>query len=475
MSDNESQQNETPAGAPGTEETPLPEKQDLWHDIMEAVESGQRRADWQVFSPTQWRKRAVFWLGAIGIGIFASAFTKLADFAQKNFIHIAGEWPLLPLLMTPAAFLLIAYAAKRWFPSTPGSGIPQAIAAMRMRDPATIGWLVGPRVIVGKIVLTAAGLFCGASIGREGPTVQVGASLLLLCSRFNDRSSESGIILAGAAAGVAAAFNTPLAGIVFAIEEMARGFHRRNNAIVLTAIVLAGVAAMSVLGNYDYFGVADADFSLASDWVAVVVIGIAGGLGGSIFTFLLLQGGKWLRAMNNGVLGRHPFLFAAGCGLVIALLGLATGGTTYGTGYVMAHETLHERISLSWGYTFAKLAATVVSGFSGIPGGIFSPSLSIGASMGSSLAPWFPHASVPALILMSMTAYFAGVTQAPITAAVIVLEITGKSVTPAPLLAVAILATGVARIFSTRSLYHILAADFALKAQAARDAAAQNA
>src|SRR5690606_28004994 len=110
----------------------------------------------------------------------------------------------------------------------------------------------------GKIALTVVGLATGASIGREGPTVQVGASLVLQAGRLGGMVRARGLILAGSAAGLAAAFNTPLAGVVFAIEEMGRSYQARTNGVVLVAVIIAGIASIAVAGNYTYFGVTQA-------------------------------------------------------------------------------------------------------------------------------------------------------------------------------------------------------------------------
>ena len=122
-------------------------------------------------------------------------------------------------------------AGTSFFPGSQGSGIPQAIAARHLRDEDDRSHILSLRLVVGKIALTVLGLFCGASIGREGPTVQVGASLMLQVARWGGMAQARGLILAGSAAGIAAAFNTPLAGIVFAIEEMGRTYEARTNGL----------------------------------------------------------------------------------------------------------------------------------------------------------------------------------------------------------------------------------------------------
>ncbi len=429
-----------------------------------------RRLIHELGSLTLWRQRFSFWAGAILLGLLAAGFSVVADHVQAAFLVAVKASPYWPLLITPLVFGATAWMTRKWFPSIPGSGIPQAIAAHKTRATAERQWLLGPRVIFGKMALTALGLLGGASIGREGPTVQVGASLLMLCSGARSQNAVRGFILAGAAAGVAAAFNTPIAGIVFAIEEMARGFQRRTSGLVLIAIVLSGAASMSILGNYNYFGKADAQFSLVTDCWPLFVIGVAGGFAGSLFAWALTRGKLLLQRASRGLVGKYPISFAVTCGLIVAALGVATHAATYGTGYALANAILHGKETASWGCSIAKFLATTLSAISGLPGGIFSPSLSVGAALGSSVADWFPHSSVQTVVLLMMVAYFSGVTQAPITAAIIVFEVTGKSVMPAPLVAVAILACGVSRLMSPISLYHALARDFA--ALAARNAPA---
>lgn len=209
------------------------------------------RVLWGSFS--LWRRRLVFWCGALAIGVTSVGFAKLADLAQHGFTRMttAGEWTfLLPLLITPAGFAISAYLAMRYFPNAQGSGIPQAIAARHLKDEEDRGRLLSLRIAFGKILLTVFGLLCGASIGREGPTVQVGASIMLAVGRFGGMAQARGLILAGSAAGIAAAFNTPLAGIVFAIEEMGRTYEARTNGLVLAAVIISGLAALGLSGSY---------------------------------------------------------------------------------------------------------------------------------------------------------------------------------------------------------------------------------
>jgi len=181
------------------------------------------------------------------------------------------------------------------------------------------------------------------------------------------------VILAGAAAGVAAAFNTPLAGIVFAIEEMARSFEHRYSSVVLTAIIFAGAASLSILGNYSYFGYAVGGFDIGRDLVAIVVIGGLGGFLGGLFARTLIDGGKCLYGVCQKRNLHHPAIFAALCGLIIAFLGLVTKSATFGTGYELAKGLLHGESTGSWLYTAANYWLRRFPDLAAFPAASFRP------------------------------------------------------------------------------------------------------
>jgi H+/Cl- antiporter ClcA len=272
---------------------------------------------------------------------------------------------------------------------------------------------------------------------------------------------ERGLIVAGGGAGVAAAFNTPLAGIVFAIEEMARSFEERSSGTLLTAVIVAGLAAIYVQGDYTYFGSTHAALSGASGWLGVLMCGLAGGVLGGGFSRLLLAFSTHGLPGRVGVLMRaHPVGFAAACGLALALIGLASGSAVYGSGYAEAKHLIEGSGEVSAGYGLWKMLATFVSFISGIPGGLFAPSLSAGAGIGQVVANLVAQADPGALIVIGMAAYFAGVVQAPITAFVIVMEMTDNHDMVVPLMLATLLATAVSRMICPRPLYKALASNY---------------
>lgn len=412
-----------------------------------------------------WQPRLVFWSGAIAVGLISVLFARLADLAQLGFRFIVDDghgwrgW--LPLVLTPLGFVASAWLAYACFPNSQGSGIPQAIAARHLRDEDDRTLLLSLRMVAGKILLTVLALACGASVGREGPTVQVGASLMLQAARWGGMAQARGLILAGSAAGVAAAFNTPLAGIVFAIEEMGRTYQARTNGLVLTAVIFAGLASLGLLGNYTYFGVANDSVSW-DDWLLVIACGVVGGALGALFSLLTLQATRRIRRWTALPPLRKTLAVAAVCGLAVAVIGLASGGLTFGTGYDQARSAI-EGTPLPWYFFAAKLAAGVLSTVSGIPGGLFAPSLAVGAGVGSTLGMVL-GSSTGIAALLGMAGYFAGVVQAPMTAFVIILEMTGNHDNVIALMCAAMLGYGTARMISREPLYHALSRVFIAEA-----------
>lgn len=427
-------------------------------------------------SPRLWKPRLVFWCGALAIGIISVPFAEAADLAQAGFRALTGgsAWRgWLPLLVTPLGFMACAWIAIVCFPNSGGSGIPQAIAARHLTEHEDRSLLLSIRIAIGKIVLTVAGLFCGASIGREGPTVQVGASIMLQSARLGGMEQARGLILAGSAAGIAAAFNTPLAGIVFAIEEMGRAYAARTNGIVLSAVILAGLASLGLVGNYNYFGLTTVTATTGRDWMLVVACGVVGGAFGAAFSALALSLGRRVRRRIQTAPLRNAVLFAGLCGLLIAIIGVASGGTTFGTGYDQARGAV-EGHALAPLYFLAKFAAGLLSMISGIPGGIFAPSLSVGAGLGSSLGLLF-GTSISLAAVLGMAGYFAGVVQAPMTAFVIILEMTGNHANVIPLMCASMLGYGTARLISNEPLYHALSRNFVAEVLRQRRAREKNA
>jgi H+/Cl- antiporter ClcA len=420
--------------------------------------SNRRRRLFKIVS-ARWQRRALFLLGGIAVGAAAVALAWFADLAQVAFGRLVADFRYASVVLTPAGFALSVFLTNRVFRNAQGSGIPQAIAARHLSDQNARQGLVSLRIAVGKIILTLLGLLCGASVGREGPTVQIGASIMFALGRFSPRR-QPGLILAGAAAGVAAAFNTPLAGIVFGIEEMSRAFETRTSGLIIGAVIAAGLTSLALMGNYTYFGTSAAGLRNGVDWIAVPLCGVAGGLAGGLFSRLLIVMAQGFANAAGSAIKRYPVGFAAICGLAVAVCGLLSGGTIYGTGYQQVKAALEGGSLLPSNFGVLKFLATIFSSISGMPGGIFSPSLAVGAGLGSNIASLFHDAAPAPIMLLGMVSYFAGVVQAPITAFVIVTEMTDNHAMVVPLMTAALIAHASSRLICEEGVYHALARGF---------------
>jgi H+/Cl- antiporter ClcA len=401
-----------------------------------------------------WRQRLAIFGGAVAVGLVAILFAAVADKASDLFASRIEHIWWLPLIVTPLGFIVISWITTRLAPAARGSGIPQIIAAKQ--DPeGAIASLASARTAGVKAVLTAAALACGASVGREGPTVQVGATVMAYAHRIMRVPVRASVLVAGAAAGVAAAFNTPLAGVAFAIEELAAAYEQRMTLLVMTAVLIAGMISLGVAGDYVYFGIVGQTLPLRAVLFLAPVAGVLGGLSGGLFSRAML----WLaRGGAARISGGHPLLLAGGCGLVVAGLGVVTG-LTWGTGYTAARAMIDGAHAPLW-FGPAKFAATLATAAAGLPGGIFAPSLATGAGIGNLVHALFPGEPTGAVVLLGMVAYFTGVVRAPLTSVIIMSETTGSRGLMLPLLATALIAEGAASLISRERLYHGLAAGF---------------
>ncbi|MFJ4054069.1 chloride channel protein [Pseudomonas sp. NPDC089743] len=412
------------------------------------------RARWR-----EWRQRLAFWIGALLVGLVALAFAWLAEAAFASFKRLLEWLPWSPLLITPLGFALLTYLTQRWFENAKGSGIPQVIAALEMPSRRLRARLLSIPVAAARMSLTLGALLVGGSVGREGPTVHIGAAVLYSFGRrlgLHGRRTIAGLILAGGAAGIAAAFNTPLAGVVFAIEELSRTFEQRFSGLVLTAVLIGGVVTLGLTGHNAYFGEISGRMPVGWGWSVVPACALLGGVLGGCYARLVLPTDKGLLGRLCALRGRYPVRFAASCGLVLAVLGLVSGNHVFGTGYEETRALLEGRPITDASFLLWKFLANVVSYLSGIPGGLFSPSLSIGAAF-EPLLRVIPNVDPQACALLGMGAYLAGVTRSPLTASVIVLELTHSPDLAIPMLAVTLMAAGISGCISPVSLYHALA------------------
>lgn len=419
-----------------------------------------------------WRRRSATLIAALLVGLSAMAIAWLSDRAQDLFERFDHANPYWALAVSPVLFVVFAWATKRFAPETRGSGIPQVIAAAEHPDHPDSRHMLSLKAALAKVALTCGAFLGGASVGREGPTVQVGAGIMVQVHRFFKVPITSGVMIAGGAAGVSAAFNTPLAGISFAIEELAVAYEQRVAVLVMGAVMIAGLTSQGLAGEYLYFGHYDRSLPIGSILIAAPLAGIIGGVAGGLFSRLTLE----LRGPTGRfakLLGRHPYTTALVCGAIVAGLGVATGGMTWGTGYGPTKELLSNGPGHLW-FGPAKFLATIATAASGLPGGIFAPSLAVGAGVGELLTPLFPPEQAGAIVLLGMAAYFVGVVRAPLTAVIILSEATGNTGAILPLFATALIGDWAASMVCKERLYHALSRDFVQNRLARESATAES-
>ena len=406
----------------------------------------------------KFRTRLAILIGAVAIGLAATVFAEASDMAGEMFHHFSVRYHWAPLVVTPLLFAGLVWFTRRYAPLARGSGIPQVMAAQADPERAT-GGLVSIRTVAAKAGLTLAAVLGGASVGREGPTVQIAAAIMGLTHRILGVPLRGAVLIAGGAAGVAAAFNTPLAGLLFAIEELASAYEQKVTLLVIAAIAIAGMVAQSAQGDYVYFGLIGAHMPIVTALIVAPVAGIVGGLAGGGFARLMLMMATGTNRVTQWSKAR-PVLFAGLCGLVVAGLGVGTG-LTWGTGYGAARAMIVGVDAPLW-YGPAKFLATLATAVAGLPGGIFAPSLSVGAGIGNLLRSIFVDSPASAVVILGMVGYFAGVVRAPLTAVIILSETTASRGLMLPMFAAAFIADGVSQFVCREKLYHGLSHTFAM-------------
>lgn len=400
--------------------------------------------------------------GAALVALVALAFAFMADFAAKTHAQWVRAHPWQGFLITPAGLMLSVALTRYCAPYTGGSGIPQVMGALSLPAGTQKKRMVQLRETLLKIPLTLIAMFAGASVGREGPSIQIGASVMHAWGNWCRKKklwlknlSDNDLIAAGAAGGLAAAFNAPLAGVIFAVETLGKRANLRWDRHILMGVLAAGFFQVALMGNHPHFPYfKGSEFESMLPWV--LLCGLAAGIGGGIFARLLCKGLAGISAARyRGFIRRHPVVMAGVLGLAVAALGFLSGGKTFGAGYGISEAGLTGAGTQESLLLFpAKFAATVFSAWTGAAGGIFMPSLTTGAALGMGL--WQlagTEAAMDVLVLLCMAAFLAASTQSPLTAGVVVMEMTGAQPMLLWLMAASLLASAVAQQINPQPFY----------------------
>ena len=404
-----------------------------------------------------------FWIGSVITGIIAVMYAKLFVWGENlmNYIFDWNAWMIF--IIAPVGFVLSWWLVKEFAPYSKGSGIPQVMAAVELANPkehTKIRHLLSLKILVFKILSSLALIIGGGAIGREGPTIQIAGSVFRKVNEYLPewwpKISKKNMIMTGAAAGLSAAFNTPLGGIVFAVEELSKTHINYFKTALFTAVIIAGLTAQTLAGSYLYLGYPKtADVALTVMFPVILVSGIAGILASQL-SVIMLSISKWKRRLKTD---RANIIFLIVSALIIASLAFFVNREILGSGKEIMNRTLfsdnkHE----DWYVPFFRMIGPAFAFTSGGAGGIFAPALSAGASVGSVISGWIqltPN-ETNVVILAGMVAFLTGITRAPFTSAIIVLEMTDRHSLIFHLMLAGMVSSLISIIISRNSLYDML-------------------
>jgi H+/Cl- antiporter ClcA len=374
-----------------------------------------------------------FWIASFLTGLIAVFYSKIFLLAESSADTLFKSFHWILFIVTPACFLIAWWLVIRYEKFAGGSGIPQVMAAIELatpRDNYKTRKLLSIRVIVIKIVSSFFMILGGGVVGREGPTIQIAGSVFRkvnqLLPDWWPKVSKRNMIMTGAAAGLAAAFNTPLGGIVFAIEELTKTHISYFRTALFTAVIIAGLTAQALFGPYLYLGYPIIKGLSVYIFLGVILVAMIAGLGGSITGRILLVIMNFKSRFKKQA---HQVMFVLVCGLAIALIGFLTSTEMIGSGKsIMTRVLFTSDKYLPWYAPFFRMAGSVFSFSTGAAGGIFAPALSSGACIGSVLSSWMQlsDSNSNLLILSGMVGFLTGITRTPFTSSIIVLEMTDR-------------------------------------------------
>ncbi len=394
-------------------------------------------------------------LGAL-VGLVVVAFILLTGRLAAR-MYPAGGAGWRRILVPVLGSLSTGYLLWRYFPFARGSGIPQTKFALFINDGR-----ISFRTVFGKFFCCSASLASGMALGREGPSVQVGAGLASVVARalgLNTKQVKA-LVPAGCAAALAAAFNTPIAAVLFSLEEILGDLH----AAVLGSVVLSAATSWMVLhlvlGDEPLFHVSGYQLVHPAEFGVYVVLGVVGGLGSVAFVKLLLGLRAWFMRLPKATVWFQP---VAG-GITVGLIGYFVP-EVMGVGYNYVEKVLNGDIVLKLVVLLAvlKIVATAVCYASGNAGGIFGPALFIGAMMGAAVGgvahTLFPQytAGPGAYALVGMGTAFAGIVRTPLTSVLMIFEITRDYTIIVPLMISNLIAFFISQQLQPEPIYEALA------------------
>jgi H+/Cl- antiporter ClcA len=408
-----------------------------------------------------WMLALPYQVAAVTTALVAVGFTKLFVWVEDRNVALITAHPDWIFITAPLAFLASWWMVRRFSPMAGGSGVPQLIAAAEVADDAEKedgSWrFLNVRIICVRIASTLAMVGGGGAIGREGPILQVAGSVYRVVHKllppFWPKVSRRIMLVTGGAAGLSAAFNTPLGGIVFAMEELTRSHIGKFRTAVLSSVIISGMTAQWLLGPYLLLGYPRLERVGPSFMYTLLAISAVAGALGVLSGKAVLVLDK-VRSAIRGRVAQGTFVLL--CALTFACVVRAFGPLSLGSGEVLLDQYLFGTApSPSLGDVAGRFLGSVVSTGTGGAGMLFGPALSSGAAIGGLFGHWFgvDRGQLNILVLGGMCAFLTGVTRSPFTSAIIILEMTDRHSAILQLMYAAMIASIIAHAIDDTSYY----------------------
>lgn len=367
-------------------------------------------------------------------------------------------------IAVPFLFLTSWLLVEKLAPFSNGSGIPQLMAATSIANSSDresqnlLHQLLSLRVIFVKFLSSIVLVFAGGAIGREGPTLQIAGSIFFLSRHILPhrwfQKNQQGLILAGGAAGLASAFNTPLGGIAYVIEELGKTHLNTFRTGTLHAVIVAGFVSQTVLGPYLYFGYPKLPALTFSAIPLLMIVAIAAALVSALFGQMLKLAVLFRNSQKNLISKIVTTLIA---GFLFALLIYVGPKASPGSGTELLNQLLFKDQTADITDLLARFFGTILTFASGGAGGVFAPVLSIGGAAGSFFSNLFGDDLGSLAVIVGMTAGLAAFTHSPLTSFVLILEMTDRHSAIFALMLAAIIGQGISKIISKKSFYEFVA------------------
>lgn len=412
-----------------------------------------------------------FWIGSVITGFFAVLYAQIFAWGENlmNFIFDWHAWMIF--IIAPMGFVLSWWLVKEFAPNAKGSGIPQVMAAVELANPKEhrkIRSLLSLKIIIFKIISSVVLVIGGGAVGREGPTIQIAGSVFRKVNEYLPdwwpKISKKNMIMTGAAAGLAAAFNTPLGGIVFAVEELSKTHINYFKTALFTAVIIAGLTAQTLAGSYLYLGYPKTnDVSLMVMFPIMLVAATAGIMASQLSVIMLKINGWKKKTLKTD---RANIVFLIICALIIASIAYFINREILGSGKEIMERVLFTKDKHEdWYVPILRMLGPALSFTSGGAGGIFAPALTAGASIGSVIsgAIHLTPNETNVVVLGGMVAFLTGITRAPFTSAIIVLEMTDRHSLIFHLMLAGMFSSIASILVSRHSLYDVLKTNFLIE------------